>query len=125
MLSAAQSFFKTDLAGSKGLYKMIGFIGTVFSAMVESIFEVNRSSFRRAGEGRNEDIFVWICHNFIHLRFKNHFTEDRKPEKPETSDLHGWGIRNMKHVIGRYNGEFHATWYQPKIDVNLLARAKK
>lgn len=51
------------------------------------------------------EIQSWICHNFIHLRFKNHFTEDRKPEKLETSDLHGWGIRNMKHVIGRYNGE--------------------
>ena len=57
-MSNLVSFLKTDLAGSKSLDQMIGFIGAVFSAMVEGVFEVNCSSFRRTSVGRNKDVFV-------------------------------------------------------------------
>ena len=41
----AVRFLITDLARSKSLYQMVGFVGTVFPAMVKRIFKVNCRSF--------------------------------------------------------------------------------
>lgn len=53
-------FLKTDLSRSKSLYQMIGFVGTVFPAVVESIFEVISCGFRRTGIRGNEHFFIGL-----------------------------------------------------------------
>ena len=57
-LITAVSFLITDFSRSKSLYQMIGFVGTVFPAMVKRIFEINRRSFGRTRIRRNIDLFV-------------------------------------------------------------------
>ena len=53
-------FFKTNLSRSKSLYQMIGFVETVFPAVVESIFEVISCGFRSASVRENKHFFIGL-----------------------------------------------------------------
>ena len=59
-LITAVSFLITDFSRSKSLYQMIGFVGTVFPAVVEGIFEVISCGFRRTGIRGNEHFFIGL-----------------------------------------------------------------
>lgn len=59
-LITAVSFLITDFSRSKSLYQMIGFVRTVFPAVVEGIFEVISCDFWRTGIRGNKHFFIGL-----------------------------------------------------------------
>lgn len=88
------------------MYQMIGFVGTVFPAMVKRIFKVNRRSFGRTRIRRNIDLFIgFVRVADIFYGFINGCFEIQREYLYET------GVHIEKNKLGN-------TWWQKQAHVS-------
>lgn len=51
------------------------------------------------------EVQTWLFRNFLNLRVTNYCSPQQEDKKEAYSDMHGYGLKNIKEAVSRYDGE--------------------